>query len=186
MIIAALILAAGGSTRMGSPKHLMRLACGRTMPRRAAEFASNAGCEPLVVLGPDPARIAATLGPFRHVVNEHWATGMGGSIRCGLAALEPFDALVILLADQVSVSTVDLLQLIGAGQHNAAAARYADTLGVPICVNQRHRAALEALPPSAGAKSVLKKIDQLTAVNLPNAAHDVDTPTDAVHYGLGR
>src|SRR5437868_4439487 len=88
--IAAVILAAGGSTRMGQPKQLLRYK-GETMLRRSAHVALLAGYDPvIIVLGSEANSMRQELSeiPVGIVVNENWLEGLGSSIRCGILALD--------------------------------------------------------------------------------------------------
>ena len=87
-MIAAVVLAAGASTRLGEPKQLIAIG-GETLLERAVRTAREAGCAPVVVvLGADAERIRerCDLGDALAVVNEEWQEGMASSIRIGVAA----------------------------------------------------------------------------------------------------
>jgi molybdenum cofactor cytidylyltransferase len=104
--IGAIVLAAGGSTRLGQPKQLLVLA-GETLVRRVVNAASAAGCAPIaVVVGAVRDRIAAELRDTgtETVENDEWQRGLGTSIKCGLAHLlhsQPdLTAVLLLVCDQ--------------------------------------------------------------------------------------
>src|SRR5205823_6575293 len=84
---AAVILAAGASTRLGQPKQLIVLG-GETLLDRAVRVAAEAGCWPVVVvLGADARRVLARC-PLRSaavLVNPWWQEGMASSLRLGVA-----------------------------------------------------------------------------------------------------
>jgi CTP:molybdopterin cytidylyltransferase MocA len=87
--VGIVLLAAGGSTRMGQPKQLLAIA-GQSMLRRAAVAAVGSGCTPaIVVLGAQAETLHNELTnlPITIAVNDAWQRGLGGSIRCGLQAL---------------------------------------------------------------------------------------------------
>src|SRR5882672_8160490 len=87
--VAGVLLAAGGGRRFGGPKALVRLA-GRLFVERAASVLRDAGCAPVVVvLGASAERVRAEadLDGLMVVENPDWESGMGGSLRVGLAAL---------------------------------------------------------------------------------------------------
>jgi molybdenum cofactor cytidylyltransferase len=107
-VIAAVVLAAGSSTRMGSPKLLLPLA-GRPIIQHVIDTAlGSAVGEVVVVLGPDPDAVRGAVRPderLRFAVNERSTEGQSTSLRTGLDAVGPdAEAAVILLADQPSVS----------------------------------------------------------------------------------
>ena len=107
MKTAAVVLAAGASTRLGSPKQVVRLD-GETLLERAVRVAREAGCSPVVVvLGAAAASIRAecSLGDAVVVVNEDWASGMGSSVGCGVQALGDVDGCVLMACDMPAVTT---------------------------------------------------------------------------------
>jgi molybdenum cofactor cytidylyltransferase len=112
--IAAIVLAAGGSTRMGELKQLLPLG-GKPMVRHTCETACAAGLgQVVVVLGAQAGDVQRALAglPVEFVVNEGWAGGMSTSLRAGLRALRTeIEAVLIVLADQPTVSP-EILRLI--------------------------------------------------------------------------
>jgi nicotine blue oxidoreductase len=138
-VIAGLVLAAGGGSRYGSPKALVRLH-GRLLVERAAELLAAGGCDPvLVVLGAaaDEVRAAAVLpGPV--VLNPDWATGMGSSLRAGLAALPAAaDAVVVTLVDTPGLGPEAVRRLVAAGWATGAAqATYGGRRGHPVLLGR--------------------------------------------------
>jgi molybdenum cofactor cytidylyltransferase len=99
---AAIILAAGGSTRFGAPKQLA-LWGRQTFIERAADVALASQARPVVVvLGAEVEQSRAALGdrPVEVVINRDWANGQSTSMKAGLAALnENIDSVVFLLVD---------------------------------------------------------------------------------------
>src|SRR5580698_5016379 len=88
--VAALVLAAGASRRLGSPKQMATLG-GETLLERSVRVAREAGLMPiLVVVGAEWELVLArsSLGDVVIIVNEEWAEGMASSIRLGVRALE--------------------------------------------------------------------------------------------------
>lgn len=118
MSVAAVVLAAGGSTRMGQPKQLLTFG-GRTLLRRTAEVALGAGGDPVfVVLGAGAEQVASELDGLNvtAVVNGEWAAGPGTSVRAGIAALERLpgvEAAVFLLCDQPLVGAIGEIGNVG-------------------------------------------------------------------------
>src|SRR5437588_10860570 len=105
--IGIVILAAGASTRMGTPKQLLRYA-GQTLLRRAAETAlASQGRPVVVVLGAGSERCRPELEglPVRIVENPGWEQGMSASLRIGIEALlvgaeEALEAVIFMLCAQ--------------------------------------------------------------------------------------
>ena len=181
MKVAGLILAAGGSTRLGSPKQLLVYE-GRTLLRRAAETVLAAGCRPVVVvLGASSGRLTPELAGLdvSTVVNADWERGMGTSVRLALAALSPgpeIDAVLLTLCDQPLIGPDALRRLLAASVGSIAAAEYNGTLGVPAVFGRAHFVELAALPDAAGAKPILQRhAARVTAVPMPEAATDIET-----------
>lgn len=122
--VAGLLLAAGAGRRMGGPKALVEVA-GEPLVRRGIRLLTDGGCAPVVVVvgaGADDVR-ALCVGTT--VVEAHaWATGMGASLRAGLAALGTTDALacVVALVDQPLVTPAAVLRLRAARDAGAVAA----------------------------------------------------------------
>jgi molybdenum cofactor cytidylyltransferase len=195
--IALILLAAGGSTRMGQPKQLLQYK-GQSLLRRATEQAVSAGCDPIVVvLGAEADRMKAELTdlPVKTIENPNWPRGMGTSIRAGLAVILPSPstrgegkgegsppAVIITLCDQHLIDAAALRKLIDAYQSTARpliAAQYAGTLGVPALFSPKFLPALAALPDGSGAKQLLQAhAADVLPIPLEVAATDIDTPGD--------
>ena len=189
----AVVLAAGASTRFGSPKQLVRIG-GRpllhTMVARAAEVTGNAL---IVVLGSGAAQLAPLLKhtPGSVVVNRHWREGLASSIRTGVSRLPPSCAAVLLvLADQAAVTSDDLRRLAGPWRRRPqciAAAVFAGTTGAPAIFPRYCFGELEALRGDAGARSILRRsADRVVRVPMPGAELDLDTPEDLLKVAPGR
>lgn len=181
--IHVLVLAAGASKRLGQPKQLVRLD-GRPLLHTVVTHAvSVAGHAVTVVLGAHAQETAMLLkhSPASVIINRQWEEGLAASIRCGIAALPPAcDAVLIMLADQVGLTSDDLKRLMSAwkGQDGViAASLYSGTVGVPAIFPRWCFAELMALRGDRGARALLlRHTDRLTRVPMPNAAHDLDTP----------
>ena len=181
----AVVLAAGPSTRFGSPKQLVRVA-GRpllhTAVTRAAEVTGHAL---IVVLGAGAAKLAPLLkhSPGSIVVNHDWREGLASSIRLAVARLPATCAGVMLvLADQAAVTADDLKRLAGTWRKQPqyiAAALYAGVCGAPAIFPRSLFRELAQLRGDAGARGLLRRnADRIVRVPMPSAALDVDTPED--------
>ncbi|MFH5802421.1 NTP transferase domain-containing protein [Alienimonas sp. DA493] len=188
---AAIVLAAGASSRFGSPKPLAPWGEG-TLLEQAVHAAEAAGCWPIVVVvGCDAARVARAVPAAAAVaINPRWAEGQGTSLAAGFEALaggqEPTRTL-ILPVDLPRVGPDELKQVITASKTEgvaAAAASFPDgaggeAFGPPVCVTPSLYQALRDCTPEGGAKPILAGLgDGLARAPLPAAAEDVDTPAD--------
>jgi xanthine/CO dehydrogenase XdhC/CoxF family maturation factor/CTP:molybdopterin cytidylyltransferase MocA len=181
-----MLLAAGSSSRFGSPKQLADIA-GRPMLARVLETMSQLERRHAVtvVLGANAER----LEPLVHAASAHvafnpdHASGLASSIRVGLAQA-PVDArgALIALADQVAVTADDLRQLIARWEQQPdriVAAQYADTTGVPAIFPVDLFQELAELQGDRGARAVLARYpERVIGVPMPSAAQDIDTPAD--------
>jgi CTP:molybdopterin cytidylyltransferase MocA len=185
--VACVLLAAGGSQRLGRPKQLVRH---RTRPLllHALEAAHTALPDsPLVVvLGAHALRLRlvarrATRGAIV-AQNSRWADGLASSLQAGLAATpRGTRAILVLLADQPQVGAKALRRLLAAWRRRpgvAAAAAYLGRAGVPAILPRRNWPALRALRGDSGARALLRDNAALTLVDMPEAALDIDTPAD--------
>ncbi len=187
MICDAVVLAAGSSSRLGSPKQLVRIG-GKTLLARAVEAALGSGCRHTwVVLGSGGEELEPGLAglPVRILDNPQWHEGMGSSVRLAAQRIahrpDPPDAILFLTCDQPGVTSESLDRLLRAasGPPSIVAASYAGTVGVPALFKRAHYPELARLSGARGAKPLLQKhADQVVGVRLPEAEADVDTPDD--------
>jgi molybdenum cofactor cytidylyltransferase len=183
--IAAVILAAGGSSRLGKPKQLVTFR-GETLIKRAVRAAAEAGCDPIVVVvGEIGDTIRRELGATRAAIveNAEWQRGLGTSIRRGLQKIGgSADAVVLLTCDQALVDRATIAQLIAAQKKTGkpmVASSYANTLGVPALFERSCFEALLALPDDCGAKKLMEaQSDDVASIAFEDGAIDIDTPED--------
>jgi molybdenum cofactor cytidylyltransferase len=205
---AAIILAAGASTRLGQPKQLL-LHEGRTLIARTATAALDAGASPvIIVLGAHAEKIRPALASLPVLIAENpaWPEGMASSIATGLNTLDtapirstpippsldsqpstPDSAsppsLLLAVCDQPHFSAAAIGKLRAALAANPAATiaatRHGDTAGVPAIFTRTHFPALAALRGPEGARRIIAANTTTTAlVDLPELALDIDTPAD--------
>jgi molybdenum cofactor cytidylyltransferase len=182
------VLAAGASTRFGSPKQLVRLN-GRPLLHLAVSRAVEvAGQAVTVVLGANAADLAPLLRhtPAAVIVNRDWAEGMGSSVRAGVSRVPATaDAVLLMLADQPAVTAEDLRRLVGTWRRqpqSIVAAHYDGITGVPAIFPREDFRALTGLRGDAGARALLKRGgERVVRVPLQAAAIDIDTPEDLLN-----
>jgi molybdenum cofactor cytidylyltransferase len=186
--IGAVILAAGPSSRMGTPKQLLEYG-GQTLVRRAALAAQDAECNPIVVVtGAHAAAVEEELHGLnlRDVNNSEWESGMGSSIRAGVHAViranDKVTALILMLCDQPLVTSDVLSRLITARRETGreiVASSYGGTIGVPALFGKAFFTELVRLESGAGAKQVIQEhLPQVHLLPFPQGEIDLDTPAD--------
>ncbi len=181
MTTAALVLAAGASTRLGQPKQTVRWR-GETLLERAVRVAGVAGLAPVVVvLGASAARISegCDLRAAWVVVNPRWSEGMGSSVRAGMELVEGFgevDGVVLMTCDMPRVEAGHLRALVDACEE-VVGSGYAGREGVPAYFARRRFGELKRLVGDAGARALLR--GTRTVPLAEDEAWDVDTPEDA-------
>lgn len=182
--VTGLVLAAGGSSRLGTPKQLLRYGSATLLDHvlstaRACDFDQL-----LCVVGGAAGQIfrRVNLDGVQVVENPHFGEGCSSSIAAALRAVDPrADVLVLLLADQPGVSAATVKKLLdGRGGGALAACAYEDGRGHPLAFGRSTFSELEALH---GDKGVWKLLDrhggQVIDVPIPGPIpRDVDTYED--------
>ncbi len=185
--VAAIVLAAGQSTRM-APDHklLMTDRAGKPIVARTVDNVLSSGARPvIVVIGHREAEIRAVLGrrPVTFVTAADYQTGLSASLRAGLAAVpEAAAAALICLADMPLVTGRMIDRLIET--HDADEGRLivaptaAGALGNPVLWDRHYFAELAALEGDRGARALLDgNPDAITTVEIGEPAlRDFDTP----------
>lgn len=182
--LAALILAAGASTRLGQPKQLLQFE-GELLVERAIRVAREAGARTVfVVLGanyPPIFEALSTVEPrVRILLNQAWAEGMGHSLALGAAAAERdgTDDLLVMTCDQILVTPAHLRKLVEVSRRDhVVASTYAEHRGVPALFPSFSFHALQELRGDRGARDLLQQEDVLS-VPLAGGDIDIDTPDD--------
>jgi len=186
--IAIVILAAGTSARLGSPKQLLTYK-DKNLLRHTVDEALATGCESVfVVLGAsiDLLRNELRDKPVSIIENKEWQEGMASSIRCAVekiagTILRP-DSIIFMVCDQPYVSSSLLLSLIDKKQETnlpIVASSYEDKLGTPALF---HRSMFPALMELTGDKGARKLIadnpEKVATVSFPEGITDIDTIAD--------
>ncbi len=183
--ITIVILAAGGSKRLGGPKQML-LYQGTSMIRHLAKGAldSRAG-KVAVVLGAYLETIEQEIEsmPVRIIRNEKWEEGMGGSIAMAVESVRnESDAILFTASDQPLVTTPFLNSMIEASRASAKriiAAEYSETLGIPALFPGKYFDELAALSGDSGAKKIiLKHRTSVIGIPFPEGSVDIDQLTD--------
>jgi molybdenum cofactor cytidylyltransferase len=200
---AAVLLAAGASTRLGQPKQLIHID-GESLLRRTARLALEAGCSPIyVVLGYEADGMRPELAdlpidasmPVNIVVNQNWIEGMGASLRSGMQALrtaEPQpEGVLVLVCDQPRLTADHLRELLArqadarhttAASHRAiTASSYSGRYGVPAVFSARLFPALLASQGDRGARDLIRAhAAEVQGIPWPPGELDLDSPEDLI------
>jgi molybdenum cofactor cytidylyltransferase len=185
--IAALVLSAGRSTRMGGPNKLLAEISGRPLVRIAVDEALASRADPVVVVtGHQRDKVEAALQGLkvRIVHNPDFAEGLSTSLRAGLNALPAdVDGVVVLLADMPQVDAALIDRLIAAFDPEKGALAVVPTIdgkrGNPVLWSRRFFSDLAALEGDVGARHLIGQYAEAVAevpVTGKGALADVDTP----------
>lgn len=183
---AAIVLAAGGSRRLGRPKQLLTRD-GETLVHRAVRLAATTQPQRILLVtgahAPDIAAACADL-PVQIVDNPAWRQGMGSSLRAAAQALSldaGLRACLLLACDQPALQAAHLHALLAAAQRSraqCAVTDYGEACGIPAVVTM----ALLAHAPEGdrGLRAVLAALpaDDVARVYNSQLALDVDTAED--------
>jgi molybdenum cofactor cytidylyltransferase len=185
---AGLILAAGSSRRMGSPKQLLDIA-GRPLLEVVVGHACAARLDDvLVVLGAAAGEIRekVDLGRARVLVNPDHASGMASSLRAGMAALDDkVDRVVVILGDQPEIGDGLIDRLLDLQERSglpAAAMSFDGLLHPPVVLQRELWGDLASLEGDVGCRAVIRARPELVAslASGQDLKHpvDLDTPED--------
>ena len=182
--LAAVVLAAGSSSRMGTHKLLLHFD-GESLIRRAVRAVLEVALDEVVVVtGFNHGALEAELDgfPVRFALNENYTQGMGSSFATGVRALgDGVDAALFTLADRPFVGAREYRRLIEAYRDGSAAlvaGRYGRVIAPPHIVARRLFA--QVGNDGAGIRPLLDELgDAATIVQFPERALlDVDEPAD--------
>ena len=186
--IGIIILAAGESRRMGSPKQILPIE-GKALLRRTTEIALATHCEPIVlVLGANKPQIAPEIIdlPLTIIDNPMWHQGLSSSVKMGMAGLwittKDIDAVMILVCDQpyLSVEILNkMIEVYKTKKPKLVGCRYGDEVGVPVLFDKVLFGELLNLTGEKGAKPILMNhLDEAHIVDFEKGEIDLDTPED--------
>lgn len=190
---AIIILAAGGSSRMGQPKQLLKIQ-GKTLLRHTIDEAKTLlPSSVFVVVGANADTINSELSNDQSIhicYNALWHEGMASSIKTGLQAAQANNATIkgclISVCDQPSLTGEIYARLIAAHKKkpgSIVASLYKGILGVPVLFDIQYFPQLMALSGKEGAKKLLSnRAFEVLHVSFPNGHIDLDTPEDYQKY----
>jgi molybdenum cofactor cytidylyltransferase len=185
----AILLAAGQSKRFGSIKQLAEIK-GVSLINHSLTKLLPLGYEILVVLGANAEQIQPRLiknSKIRVIINTDWQQGIGNSISFAVNEIANEEShLLLALADQVAMTTVDFQHFISSAKDNSdniICAEYEHTVGVPAIFPKVFFKDLRQLTGDYGAKKVLRNHSaQLIKLPFQRAAIDIDTQQDLLDW----
>lgn len=186
--IGVVLLAAGESSRMGSPKQLLPYG-GQTLIEYMVKIAGSSKAKlVVVVLGAKADSIATKIDNNSAilVVNDSWQEGMASSIRTGIKTLIQADpnavGAILLVCDQPDITSQLINDLIDAHLQTGKpiiTCSYADTFGPPALFHRSIFPDLLQLKGDVGARSILQQhIQDVETVAFPRGSRDIDTKAD--------
>ena len=163
-VVAGLLLAAGEGSRLGRPKALVEIG-GRTLAERGVDLLRGGGADPVVVV---TGAVAVNLPGVVVVHNPDWPSGMGSSLRAGLAALPPeSEAVVVALVDQPLIGPAAVRRLISAFGPGSGllVAGYGGKRRNPVLIPRRYWAEVAAAAVAdLGARGFLQAHQELITI----------------------
>lgn len=186
--IGIIILAAGASRRMGTPKQLLKIGQ-QTLLGRTIRLTKNiANQETVVVLGANAQKIKQVVSDqvaVTIIINEDWEKGMGTTLKKGvdyfLEKNKSLQAVMVLVCDQPYLTTEILQALINKyvqTQASIVATEYAGIKGVPALFSKKLFSQLTNLQQDEGARKIIKNYQgKIVTVDFPKGQIDLDTPT---------
>jgi molybdenum cofactor cytidylyltransferase len=186
--IGIIVLAAGGSSRLGAAKQLLEFE-GEKLLRRSIKTAGESKLgSVVVVLGAEFDEVQKNIADLSTdiVNNPNWATGMSSSIIAGLERIvshsPSVSAAIFMLCDQPLVTSGTLQRIADVYSETNAkvvASEYNDTLGVPALFDRSLFDELRSLSGDKGAKSIINRhLNEVAKLYAPEAAIDIDTLAD--------
>ena len=182
MKIAGLILAAGGSSRMGDRNKLMMPFQGKPMLNHVVNASLNSNLtQTFVVVGHQSSKIKNLIqsDDIQCVENEQWELGMASSIVTGISQLKQFDGFLILLGDMPLVTPELINEIIVHGSADKIVIPIKDGLhGNPVLFGSKFWNEIKALSGDIGAKKVIQKNPScIIRINIQSNAifNDFDT-----------
>jgi molybdenum cofactor cytidylyltransferase len=175
--VAAVILAAGASTRFGSPKQLARVGEG-TMLQAVVTIAREAGLRPIIAVVPSGLDLPEDVVTIR---NDQPGRGVSRSLQLGIEGVPPgVSATVVLLGDQPNLPVASVRAIMAArGTHPIVAASEKGLLQPPVLIERSAFEVVQELSGDIGLREIVRGRPELVrSVDLEAVPPDVDTPAD--------
>jgi molybdenum cofactor cytidylyltransferase len=182
---AALLLAAGGSVRLGTPKQLLEIDSEPLVRRAARALLTTEPGGLYVVVGAHAEEVFRAVAEVtaERIDCHDWEEGLSASLRAGVAALPgSIDGVLVALCDQPAMDAAHMQRLIATFRlhpSEAVASAYSGVLGVPAVLPRTWFEELSELRGDAGARELLRSASRVVhAVEAPALGFDVDTASD--------
>lgn len=187
--LGCVLLAAGGSSRLGQPKQLIRYQ-GRPLVQQRVETIREAGIDSIVVVtGREHKKILKILNKMeiQIVRNDNWVEGMGTSLALGVQQLPAsLSAILVLLCDQWRVDSGDLKRLIESWHSDISmilASEWPESgencFGPPVIFPKWAFSELSGLRDGEKARKIIRNHPRrVSRISIANARWDLDTPDD--------
>jgi molybdenum cofactor cytidylyltransferase len=187
---AAILLAAGRSSRLGGIKQLLPFQ-NKTLLQHTIDELKLAGVKPLIVVtGGHAKEVTASINQdgIDLIYNEQWEQGIASGIVTGIQTLntryKEIRQVILAVCDQpfVSASLFEQLYAVqNSSSKNIVASAYADTLGTPVLFTEKYFDLLLGLKGDEGAKKILRTFpEEVARVDFPSGHIDIDTMEDYV------
>ena len=188
METAVIILAAGNSSRLGSPKQLLHYQ-GKTLLEIISFEALKTDCKPIiVVLGAYAKEIMLkhNHSDIMYIVNKSWEKGMSSSIAKGLSALlnlqKEIENVIIAVSDQVFIKGEIFENLVEkqiSSKKGIISSTYAKTTGTPTLFNKKYFEQLLSLSGTKGARKIVSEnMNDTATIPFEMGYVDIDTMND--------
>lgn len=185
---AVIIIAAGESKRLGTPKQLLPYQGETLLNRLIANLKQATNFPVFLILGASSEKIIQEIGAtdFSITINENWREGMASSIRLGIQVAQKnipdLEGILMVVCDQPFIAAHNIQALIQLQQHTClpiAACYYANTLGTPALFHKSIFPDLLELRGDVGAKNIiLQRGAEVAKLHFEEGLVDIDTPDD--------
>lgn len=189
---AAVILAAGSSSRMGQSKQMLDIDGEKLLIRTIGSFLRAGIPRVIVVLGADEKRHRELISdlPVEIIHNTDWQRGMGSSLKTGVRKVvaddPPVEVVIVSVCDQPLLSSGHIESLVARHKETGKkviASQYSGAPGVPALFHKTFFERLMLLPDDQGAKKIiLENTEDTSLIPFPGGEIDLDTMEDYQSY----